>query len=251
MGITKKNSITSKTITSFTQNQRRHLSVAKGSKVVVFGHADADGHLAVEQTRSNLSGDGITRITTVVSQLTRSYSFWERGFKECDFSKFDVAIVVDIAFSFKEPSASLEHVLSVAAVFPNTDFYIIDHHPLERPAKPRPNLELVEVPSPYHCCFGPPSNELMVLAEICDGDERAVADLMSLKSRVRAIGIQRAAADIEGVAGKRLLQLLKRRDWTFFEDLAEEPARNHLTVRGRRHPNSRHSPLLSVATSVL
>lgn len=251
MGISKANPMRRVSIDPLNHQQQQRSEVARGSKVVVFGHADADGHLAVEQTRHNLSKEGVTRVTTIVSQQTRNYRFWEKAFCEHDFIKYDAVIVVDIAFYFKEPRSSLNAVLNTVDAFPGTSFIIIDHHPLQRPVKPRPNLELVEVSSPYDCCFGPPSNELMVLAEICDGDQSSVAAMLSAKSKARALGVRRAAADIDGVAGKQLLQLLRRRDWAFFEDLAKEPTGSHLTVRGRRHPNSGRSPLLALAISGL
>ena len=215
----------------------------KRSPAIVFGHADGDGHLAAEQSRANLQSAGVDVNEVVVSAATASYRFWERTFPYFDFGGFQLSLVVDVAFDFRNPDRSLEAVLGTALAYPSTDFLIIDHHPLKQPASPLPNLTLVDVDSVYHCCFGEPSEELMVVAAICDGDGARVRSKSSPQLEKRAVGVRRAAADRD-VAGARLMNLLRQRRWDFFEALAEEPAHFHQTVRGRRTSKSLASPLL-------
>ncbi len=210
------------------------LSLQEMSPAVVFGHADADGHLAAEQTRSNLEAAGVLVREVIVGPETRNYRFWERGLPSQDFSKYRLVVFVDIAFNFKDPDKSLEAVLKTADDNPETQFVLIDHHPLKMPQEARPNLKLIEVGRVYDCCLGIPSDEMMVVAAICDGDGKAVASQLSPVHERRARGVRRAAADTHGVAGHMLLSLLRLRNWEFFEALADEPSEMHLSARGYR-----------------
>ena len=217
------------------------------SGVAIFGHADADGHLATEQTRTNLAAAGFKVKEVVVGPSTAGYRFWERTFPLLTFNQLRVVVCVDIAFNFRNPVRSLDAVLRTADNHPTTHFLVIDHHPLMKPASPRPNLTFVEVDSARSCCVGPPSSELMDIAAICDGSDRAVISQVSSRLKKRALGVSRAARDVGGVAGAKLLALLRSRNWYFFEELAEEPREFHMAVRGRRSTRSLKSPLLEAA----
>ena len=54
------------------------------SSAILFGHADADGRLAAEQSRDWLVQRGVS-VETVVSSDTRNYRFWEK------LPKFDLS----------------------------------------------------------------------------------------------------------------------------------------------------------------
>ena len=75
-------------------------------------------------------------VTTVVSPATSNYLFWGRlsGF---DLEDYDLIVVVDIAFRFKNPHESLSKLLDVADQQPTKQFVAIDHHPFVRPEYPR------------------------------------------------------------------------------------------------------------------
>lgn len=225
------------------------IEIQGASPAIIFGHADADGHLATEQTRTNLHAQGIRVTDLVVTSGTRDHRFWERTFPFVDFCGIRLVVVVDIAFRFRNPEQSLESLLPVVDRNLSTHFVVVDHHPLSRPNHSRPNLTLAEVADVYNCCVGSPSDELMVVAAICDRDTKAVRPLISAQFEKRAIGVRRAAADTHGLAGPKLLSLLRQRDWGFFEALAEEPAELHLTVRGRRRSSSPPSPLLQAGNA--
>lgn len=218
--------------------------------ICLFGHADGDGHLAVEQSRVNLREKGVVQIRSVVSAATTGARFWERSFRETDFTAFDLVVVVDIAFKFKDPSLSFRAVEETVNRFPRSRFMIIDHHPLPADGEIPANLTLIEASSPYECCFGRPSDELMVVAALCHGDEKAVDGKINGQAHARALGVRRAAADTHGVAGDGLLGLLRKRDWGFFERLAAEPLHLHQTARGRRKLACPPSPLLNLALGV-
>ena len=217
------------------------------SPAVIFGHCDADGHLAAEQTRTNLEAEGIKVKKIVIGPETRNYRFWERTFSDVDLRLFRLVVIVDIAFDFRNPDSSLAAALRTVDGYPDTHFIVIDHHPLKQPETPRSNLTLIEVDSAYDCCIGLPSLELMALAAICDGHTKAVPSGIPVEFKRRAIGVRRAAADINGFAGYRLLAILRRRQCDFFEALAAEPSEFHATVRGRRTQRCLKSPILEAA----
>ena len=215
------------------------------SSALVFAHADADGHLAAEQTRGWFARQGVS-VTTVVSPETRNYHFWSK-LSKFDFSKHDLVAIVDIAFRFRDPRESLSRLLEVTDCNPEKQFVVVDHHHLLAPEVARHNLQLIEVADPYDCCLGVPDPELMQVAALCDGAWTAVVPTPTLEKR--ALGVKRAAADIMGVAGDGLLELIRDRNWDYFEALAEEDSEMHRSVRGRRHDSSKHSPLIEYARS--
>ena len=202
------------------------------SSAVVFGHADADGHLAAEQTRDYLLDRGITA-TTVVSSKTHNYRFWEK-LPEFDLSDYELVVFVDIAFRFRDPSDSLARLMDISDQQAHKQFIVIDHHPLLLPQNPRKNVLLHEVSDPYECCLGAPDSDLMQVAALCDGSPTTVVPTPLL--RRRALGVKRAAADVGGVAGDGLLKLIRERRWDFFEALADEDHEMHRSARGIRRP---------------
>ena len=210
---------------------------------IVFGHADADGHLATEQTRQYLTERGLN-VTTIVSTLTRNYRFWSK-LSDFDLGEHGLVVFVDIAFSFRDPNDSLTQLLKVSDQHTHKRFVVIDHHPLIHPSIPRKNVSLIEVADPYDCCLGNPDPDIMRIAALCDGAPTRVTPSQLL--RKRAIGVKRAAADVNGIAGKKLLDLIKERQWEFFEALADESSDMHRSVRGIRHTSNSLSPLLEYA----
>ena len=215
------------------------------NSAIVFGHADADGHLAAEQTRDYLVDRGIT-VTTLVSSKTHNYRFWDK-LPEFDLSDYELVVFVDIAFRFRDPSESLARLLNVSDRQALKQFIVIDHHPLVLPQNPRRNVLLLEVSDPYECCLGVPDSDLMQVAALCDGSPTTVAPTPLL--RRRALGVKRAAADVGGVAGDGLLELIRERRWDFFEALADENHEMHRSARGIRRRSSQTSPLLEDARS--
>ena len=211
----------------------------------MFGHADADGHLAAERTRDWLVQRGVD-VMTVVSSETRNYRFWGK-LSKFDLPGYGMVVVVDIAFDFRDPFVSLTSLLDVSDRHPQTQFVVIDHHPLVHPRSPRQNVQLIEVTDPYDCCLGVPDPELMEVAALCDGAPTAIAPTPLL--RKRALGVKRAAADVNGVAGDGLLELIRERRWDFFEALADEDREMHRSARGFRRPSNETSPLLEYARS--
>ena len=214
---------------------------------IVFGHADADGHLATEQTREWLAKGG-AHVTAIVSSETRNYNFWGK-LVNYDLSDYHIVVVVDIAFRFRDPGDSLSRLLQVSDRQPSKQFIVIDHHPLTHPRSPRQNVKLIEVADPYECCLGTPEPELMEVAALCDGAPTAITPTPLLMKR--ALGLKRAAADFRGIAGNGLLELIRQRQWDFFEALADEDHQLHRSARGLRRSSSEASPLLDYARNHL
>ena len=210
---------------------------------IVFGHADADGHLAAVQSREWLTQRGV-KVTTVVSAETRNYQFWGR-LQKFDLTPYNLIVIVDIAFRFRDPTESLERLLIVADQNQHKQFIVIDHHPFVHPEEHRRNVLLIEVDDPYDCCLGEPDPELMRVAALCDGAPTIITPTPLLKRR--ALGVKRAAADVRGIAGETLLQLIRQRRWDFFEALADEDKDMHRSARGMRRRASKASPLLEYA----
>lgn len=218
---------------------------ASCTSAIVFGHADADGHLAAEQTRDYLVQRGV-RVTTIVSSKTNNYRFWN-NLAEFDLHDYGLVVFVDIAFRFRDPTESLARLLAVSDRQLTKQFIAIDHHPFVQPRTPRENLLLLEVTDPYDCCLGTPNPDLMEVAALCDGSPTKINPTPRL--RRRALGVKRAAADVRGTAGDTLLELIRERQWEFFEALGDEDREMHRSARGFRRLSSQASPLLEYAMS--
>ena len=220
------------------------------SKAIIFGHADGDGHLAAIQSAENLRADNIDVLDIVVHPAkTRNYKFWEGYFQDCDFKGADIVVVVDIMFHPTNPLRSYEALTSRVSKAPTTNFVVIDHHPVHDIQKPPNNLDLNFVSDVFNCCYGKPS-ELMLLAAICDKDETAIKSRITDVHRKRAIGIKRAVSDRYALAGGPTLRLIEDRAWSIFEQLADEPAAFHRTFYGNRMAKKPESPLLQLAHAV-
>lgn len=216
-------------------------------RALVFGHADGDGHLAAVQTRENLLNSDIGVSDVVVDpKITRNWKFWENQFQSYDFGCADLVVVVDIMLSAHNPLRSYEALVSRVTSESHRQFLIVDHHPVDRLPKLPTNLRIRLVTSVYECCYGDPS-DLMLIASICDKDERPVKSRLTDLHRKRARGINRAVSDRAGLAGKLTLQLISDRAWQVFEELADEPAGFHRTIYGNRIDRIATSPILQVA----
>ena len=167
-------------------------------RAFIFGHADSDGYVATEQTRRNLEAEGFTIDGVKVDpKVTWNYRFWERGFLESDFRDADLVVTVDIMLDPRDPLRSFAAICSRVGLEPNRRFIVIDHHPIADLPKDIERLEIQFVEEAYHCCYGEPS-DLMILAAVCEGEERTVMDLIDDHHYARALGIRRAAADMNG-----------------------------------------------------
>lgn len=221
-----------------------------GRRVLLFGHADADGHLAAEQSRRNVLSAGAKHCDVVVDpKITRTYRFWEKHLHSVQINDADVVIFVDLAFNPNDPRLSFEALADFAAQEPDRLFMVIDHQPVRRLPRSPSNVFLSFAPTVFLTCYGMPS-ELMIIAAICDSDAGSVVHLTTPLHEKRALAVQRAAADIVGLAGAPLLALLSTDQWDILESLADDPAEAHRRVRGRRVASVPPSEALTTARRV-
>lgn len=213
-------------------------------RAIVFGHADGDGYLAAEVTRENLVEEGwVVDDVVVHPKKTKNYKFWKAHFSEWDFEHVQLVVAVDISFDPKEPKQSCEALAHHASEFPSTRFLVIDHHPLPAGNWMPKNVTLFEADSVYKCCYGDP-NDLMVIASICDDDEEPVNALILPSHRILAEGIKRAAADKKGVAGEKLVSILRNKQWAWVFAVGTESGTSHKSLYGNRTTTSTPSPAL-------
>lgn len=220
--------------------------LVKNCNVLIVGHADADGHLAAEQSRRNTLRSGARVCDVFVdAKRTAGYRIWRNYLTEIPIYKADTVVFVDLMFDPGNVSESVGALVNIARENPDKSFVVIDHHPVAGlPALP-PNLGIWFTPAVYTCCLGAPS-DLMVVAAICDHDEEPVTAMIDETMRRRALGMGRATADPD-LRGEKLLRLLAADRWDLIEQLAEEPRDMHRRVRGRRYARQPLSPALEQA----
>lgn len=221
-------------------------ALTKNRHVLIVGHADADGHLAAEQSRRNSLRSGASRCEVFVDvKRTANYRIWRNHLSEIPICSADTVVFVDLMFHPDDVVGSVNVLTELASENPEKQFIVIDHHPYSGLPALSVNLSIWFTSAVYTCCFGPPS-ALMVVAAICDRDEEPVVAMIDETMRRRALGMERAAAD-RTLAGNNLLRLLASDRWDLIEELAKEPKDVHQRVRGRRHSQQPLSPGLERA----
>lgn len=216
---------------------------------LVVGHADGDGHLAAEQSRRNLLSAGFARVDVLVDpRITAGHRFWDRYLGGLALGDADLIVFVDLMFSPSDPVASFEALSRRARSEPGRRFKVVDHHPVTDLPPTPPNLSIEFTREVFRCCQGKPS-ELMLIASVCDRDEAPVEHLLSDHHRRMAVGVQRAAADRHGLAGRGLLRLLRQNRWDVLGQLADDASEFHRRVRGVRPQSLPPSAALEQARS--
>ena len=224
-------------------------ALTKNRRVLIVGHADADGHLAAEQSRRNALRSGASRCEVFIDvKCTANYSIWRNHLCEVPIRSADTVVFVDLMFHPEDVVGSVDVLTDLASKNPEKQFIVIDHHPYSGLPALAVNLSIWFTSAVYTCCFGPPSH-LMVVAAICDRDEEPVVAMIDETMRRRALGMERAAAD-RSLAGSKLLRLLADDRWDLIEQLAEESNDVHQRVRGRRHSRQPLSPALERARGI-
>ena len=213
----------------------------------VFGHADGDGYVAAEQSRLNLELAGAQVADVVVDPKgTRNYRFWGGQLQEWDFSRVEFVLFVDIMLERKNPQGSVDAISYVASKFDETTFLVIDHHPVSGLKWMEPNLQFTFVDEAYDCCFGKPS-DLMILASLCEKETPPAHAVWSEQQVNMAAGLKRAAADHGRMAGNALVKLLRHQRWDTIATIGSEPTDMHYSFYGRRRSSVRPSPALEAA----
>lgn len=204
-------------------------------KVVVVGHADADGHVIAEQTRINLSLIPTFNVTTFVDeQKTRGHQSWKNVGELEELNDKDIVVFVDMMFSPLTFAEEAEALVRWANDRPETKVFVIDHHPLPLSRlDDASNIRCVYRPNVFECSIGPKSG-LMVVAALDENQEKRISSIVEPHHKLFAYGMKRAAAPGGGLAGAKLMSLLSNKVWAPIYNLGEDDKVHHRLVRGRR-----------------
>lgn len=184
------------------------------TKILVIGHADADGHLIAEQTRRNLSKVLSFKVASFVdAKLTKGHRAWRTVDQIEGVDACDLIVFVDLMFapkSFPEEAAAL---VDLANRYPAKLFVVIDHHPLpEARLSAAPNIRTVYRPNVSDCTVGP-RTDLMVLAAIDEKQGEYVKDRIKDHFDTLVKGLRRASAAGTELQGRNLTALIRHNCW--------------------------------------
>lgn len=203
-------------------------------EALIIGHADPDGHVIVEQCRRSLAALSGFEVTTLVdSSLTADHKMWLRlNQLEGAIAGHDYVFFVDVMFSPKTFVREAEAFVEFAKARPTTQFVVLDHHPLPRrrlyAAK---NVRAVYRSDVYDCALGPPS-PLMILAAACEKQKTRSKGYLRPDDTDVVTGLMRAGARGSPIAGRGLLEVLRRDAWSELAELGKEPTSEHRRPRG-------------------
>lgn len=208
------------------------------TELVVFGHADADGHVIAEQTRRNLSKLKSFDVRTIVDPyFTEGHRSWNR-LVEFEFNKApDIIIFVDLMFSPASFSQEVKGLIHFSERFPSSRIIIIDHHPLPlSKLTAAKNVTPIYRPVVANCTIGP-RQDLMVLAALDENQAHTVVDRTKHFYKEMVVGLRRAAAPPGALQGQLLMSLLQHDYWPLLLALGRDDKVFHRLVRGRRPKN--------------
>jgi hypothetical protein len=224
---------------------------AMTTRVLVVGHADADGHIIAEQTRRNLALIPSFDVSVLVDpSRTQGHRVWTKLETLPELDQADIVFFTDLMFGpteFAEESDSLVRFLSAR---PRKRFFLVDHHPVpNRRLQRADNLRVVYRPDVFDCTFGPRTG-MMVVAALCENQGPYVADIKLPMHEVLALGMRRAAALGGVLPGEKLLALLRADAWDALRQIGEDDRASHRLPRGRRPANLPGSEALNSAETL-
>lgn len=216
-------------------------------RALIVGHADADGHIIVEQSRRNLAETGAFDIKIVVDPArTKDHKAWTHLEAIEEIVGAEYVFFLDLMFapaSYAEEARALMHF---ARSYPEKRFFLIDHHPLplQRLAA-ADNLRVMYRPDVAECAIGPRSG-MMVVAALCEPQfSEAASEVKNSLHETLARGMKRAAALGGPLPGEKLLALLKADRWIDLLALGREDPKFHQLPRGRRARDQPQSETLA------
>lgn len=220
-------------------------------KVLVVGHADADGHIISEQVRRNLSLIPGFDVNVVVDpDRTKDHKAWMKLNELGEIDGADTVFFVDMMFAPASFDDEARALVSFVRDYPGKQFFLIDHHPLPaRRLADAQNLRSIYRSSVFDCVIGPRSG-MMIAAAICENQATDVADIKQPVHDIIAQGTKRAAALGGDLPGARLLALLRSDRWDSLLALGEDDKSFHYLPRGRRQSGSELSPAMISAIEV-
>lgn len=204
-------------------------------RVLVVGHADADGHLIAEQVRRNLALLDSFEVNVVVDpNRTRDHNAWLHLDAVTEIALADYVFFVDLMFGPSTYPQEAESLRRFVQGYPEKRFFLIDHHPLPlHRLEGASNLHVIYRSDVCECAIGPRSG-MMVVAALCEHQSAEVASIKRPEHDTLALGIRRAAARGGPLPGSKLLALLKANQWDELFRLGTDDRQYHRLPRGLR-----------------
>jgi hypothetical protein len=214
-------------------------------RVLVIGHADADGHLITEQTRRNLALNPMYEVSTIIDpSRTRDHKVWHKLDQFGDIDSSHVVFFVDMMFSPVSYSAESRALVEFVQAHSEKRFFLLDHHPIPfKRLGVAANLRAVYRPDVFDCTFGPRSG-MMVVAALCEKQGARVLEVKTPEHELLALGVRRAAALGGPLPGEKLLALMRSNRWLDLARLGKDPKEFHRLPRGLRPANDPKSATL-------
>lgn len=209
-------------------------------RVVVIGHADADGYIIAEQTRRNLAQVKSFDVDVVVDpNRTKDHKTWLHLDQFNEIDRADYVFFVDLMFAPATYAAEARALTAFVQSKPQKRFFLVDHHPLPLSRlEAADNLRVVYRSDVAECVIGPRTG-MMVVAALCEPQPSEVAK--SVKEPLHqelAYGMRRAAVLGGPLEGKKLSVLLQADRWDGLLELSHDDRKFHPMPRGRRPKNA-------------
>ena len=100
-------------------------------RVVVIGHADADGYIIAEQTRRNLAQVKSFDVNVVVDpHRTKDHNTWLHLDQFNEIDSADYVFFVDLMFAPNTYATEAQALTDFVQSKPQKKFFLVDHHPL-------------------------------------------------------------------------------------------------------------------------
>jgi hypothetical protein len=216
-------------------------------RVLVIGHADADGYIIAEQTRRNLALVKSFDVDVVVDPLrTKDHKAWLNLDKLDEIEGAEYVFFVDLMFAPATYAVEARALTDFVRSKPDKRFFLVDHHPLPlQRLVAADNLRMVYRSDVAECVIGPRTG-MMVVAALCEPQLSEVADSVKETLHIElAKGMKRAAALGGPLDGKKLLALLRADRWDALLELARDDPGFHRLPRGRRPKNALQSKVMN------
>jgi hypothetical protein len=217
------------------------------NRVVVIGHADADGYIIAEQARRNLAQVKSFDVDVVVDpDRTKDHKAWLNLDKFTEIDRADYVFFVDLMFAPATYAAEARALTNFVRSQPKKRFFLVDHHPLPlQRLEIADNLRAVYRSDVAECVIGPRTG-MMVVAALCEPQpSEVVKNVKEPFLEDLARGMKRAAAPGGPLDGKKLSALLRANRWDALFDLAQDSAEFHRLPRGRRPKNAPLSKVMA------
>ena len=208
-------------------------------RVVVIGHADADGYIIAEQTRRNLARVKSFDVEVVVDpNRTKDHKTWQNLDQINEIDRADYVFFVDLMFAPNTYAAEARALTDFVQSKPQKKFFLVDHHPLPLSRlEAADNLRVIYRSDVAECAIGPRTG-MMAVAALCEPQPSPAKSIKEPLLRELAKGMRRAAVLGGPLEGEKLSVLLRADRWDGLLELSLDDQKYHPMPRGRRPKNA-------------